>query len=79
MLFSPGVVYSAVLVLSTNNLHFGLSMVADSHKLCRAANMNNIELLEQFLKNGVDPNCWDSRKRTPLHLAASKGYPEAVG
>ncbi|XP_025199454.1 ankyrin repeat domain-containing protein 54-like [Melanaphis sacchari] len=51
----------------------------DSHKLCRAANMNNTELLEQFLKNGVDPNCWDSRKRTPLHLAASKGYAEAVG
>jgi len=54
-------------------------MVVDSHKLCRAANMNNTELLEQLLKNGVNPNCWDSRKRTPLHLAASKGYAEAVG
>lgn len=55
------------------------SIITDSHKLCRAANMNNTEVLEQFLKNGVDPNCWDSRKRTPLHLAASKGYAEAVG
>lgn len=66
-----------LLVQIVNILDF--SMVVDSHKLCRAANMNNTELLEQFLKNGVDPNCWDSRKRTPLHLAASKGYAEAVG
>lgn len=53
--------------------------IVDSHKLCRAANINNTEMLEQLLKMGVDPNCWDSRKRTPLHLAASKGYAEAVG
>ncbi|XP_050535408.1 ankyrin repeat domain-containing protein 54-like [Daktulosphaira vitifoliae] len=52
--------------------------IRDSHRLCRAASMNNTELLEQMLKNGVNPNCWDSRKRTPLHLAACKGYTEAV-
>ncbi|XP_050437018.1 ankyrin repeat domain-containing protein 54-like [Adelges cooleyi] len=50
----------------------------DSHRLCRAASLNNTELLEQMLKAGVNPNCWDSRKRTPLHLAACKGYTEAV-
>lgn len=53
--------------------------IFDIHKLCRAANLNNVEALEQLLKNGVNPNCWDNRKRTPLHLAASKGYAEAVG
>lgn len=51
----------------------------DNHKLCRAANLNNTEVLAQLLNNGVNPNCCDSRKRTPLHLAASKGYAEAVG
>lgn len=53
-------------------------LITDSHRLCRVASMNNTEILEQMLKNGVNPNCWDSRKRTPLHLAASKGYAEAV-
>jgi len=76
MLFSLEVFYSIIIFRIAN---FYNSIITDSHKLCRAANMNNTELLEQFLKNGVDPNCWDSRKRTPLHLAASKGYAEAVG
>lgn len=40
--------------------------------------MNNTEVLEQLLESGSNPNCWDGRKRTPLHLAASKGYAEAV-
>lgn len=51
---------------------------ADSHKLCRAANLNNTEALEQLLKNGANPNSWDNRKRTPLHFAASRGFAEAV-
>lgn len=54
------------------------TIIVDTYKLCRAANMNNTELLEQMLKSGVNANCWDNRKRTPLHLAASKGYAEAV-
>lgn len=51
----------------------------DSHKLCRAANLNNTDMLKQLLDTGVSPNCRDSRRRTPLHLAASKGYAKAVG
>lgn len=34
--------------------------------------------LEELLKTGMDPDIGDSKGRTPLHIAASKGYEDCV-
>lgn len=62
-----------------SNRRLCFCVLSDSHKLCRAANLNNTDMLKQLLDTGVSPNCRDYRRRTPLHLAASKGYAKAVG
>ncbi|WOL11933.1 potassium channel AKT2 [Canna indica] len=38
----------------------------------------NSYFLENLLKAGMDPDMGDSRGRTPLHIAASKGYEDCV-
>ncbi|XP_037933685.1 ankyrin repeat domain-containing protein 54 [Teleopsis dalmanni] len=52
------------------------SMYAESNgrKLRTAAATCNIELLNRLLESGVDPNAADEYKRSPLHLAACRGY-----
>lgn len=43
-----------------------------------AASLNNVELVEQLLKENVDPKAVDEKNRTALHIAASKGYTDVV-
>ncbi|KAL7644989.1 UNVERIFIED_CONTAM: hypothetical protein RMT77_004813 [Armadillidium vulgare] len=47
-------------------------------KLRMAASLNNVELVEQLLKENVDPKAVDEKNRTALHIAASKGYTDVV-
>ncbi|CAH0729972.1 unnamed protein product, partial [Brenthis ino] len=42
------------------------------------ASTNNTDLVEKLLLSGADPNCSDEHKRSPLHLAACRGYVEVV-
>lgn len=47
-------------------------------KLRTAANVNNVETINQLLASGVDPNAVDDHQRTALHFAAAKGYSDIV-
>ncbi|WOL11938.1 potassium channel AKT2 [Canna indica] len=46
--------------------------------LLTVAATGNSCFLEKLLKAGMDPDIGDSRGRTPLHIAASKGYEDCV-
>lgn len=43
-------------------------------KLRYASSTNNTELVSRLLESGADPNTSDEYKRSPLHLAACRGY-----
>ncbi|XP_010910948.1 potassium channel AKT2 [Elaeis guineensis] len=46
--------------------------------LLTVAATGNSCFLEELLKAGMDPDIGDSKGRTPLHIAASKGYEDCV-
>lgn len=48
----------------------------EERKLRIAVSLNNVQTVEQLLKEGVDPKVTDDKERSPLHIAASKGYTE---
>jgi len=47
-------------------------------RLCRAVSMNDTATVCQLLRQGVSASCYDSQRRSPLHLAACKGYDHLV-
>lgn len=46
----------------------------EERKLRIAASLNNVETVEQLLREGVNPKVTDDKERSALHIAASKGY-----
>lgn len=52
--------------------------LANERKLRFAASTSNIELLCEMLDRGTSPNCSDEHKRSPLHLAACRGYGDII-
>ncbi|XP_041010814.1 potassium channel AKT2/3 isoform X2 [Juglans microcarpa x Juglans regia] len=46
--------------------------------LLTVASTGNAAFLDELLKARLDPNIGDSKGRTPLHIAASKGHEECV-
>ncbi|GLH14473.1 hypothetical protein R5R35_009265 [Gryllus longicercus] len=50
----------------------------EEHKLRSAASTNNVDQVADLLHSGVNPNCCDHQHRTPLHLAACRGYGSVV-
>ncbi|KAJ0681783.1 putative cyclic nucleotide-binding domain, potassium channel, voltage-dependent, EAG/ELK/ERG [Helianthus annuus] len=49
-----------------------------SMNLLTVAGTGNAAFLDELLKARLDPNISDSKGRTPLHIAASKGHEECV-
>ncbi|KAK4476850.1 hypothetical protein RD792_016012 [Penstemon davidsonii] len=49
-----------------------------SINLITVAGTGNAAFLNELLKAGLDPDVGDSKGRTPLHIAASKGHEECV-
>ncbi|KAI5661553.1 hypothetical protein M9H77_20876 [Catharanthus roseus] len=49
-----------------------------SINLLTVASTGNAAFLDELLRAGLDPNVGDSKGRTPLHIAASKGHEECV-
>lgn len=47
-------------------------------ELCRAAATGDIPYIGRLVKYGVDPNVTDYGHRTPLHVAAAEGNPQAT-
>lgn len=58
--------------------HNILSSCYKNKKLRFAAGTNNPEEVERLLQAGADPNFTDKLLRSPLHLAACRGYTEVV-
>lgn len=52
--------------------------LANERKLRFAASTCNVELLCEMLDRGTNPNCYDEHKRSPLHLAACRGYGDVI-
>lgn len=50
--------------------------IPEERKLRIAVGLNNVATVERLLKEGVDPKVTDIKERSPLHIAASKGYAE---
>lgn len=48
--------------------------ISKQRKLRLAASLCNTELIMRLLDDGVNPDSADEHKRSPLHLAASRGY-----
>jgi len=46
--------------------------------LCFVASIGDTLLMEELLKNGMDPNESDSNSRTPLHIATAYGFEDCV-
>lgn len=46
--------------------------------LLAVAATGNSSLLQELLKTGMDPNVGDSKGRTPLHIAAARGFEDCV-
>ncbi|CAI0394268.1 unnamed protein product [Linum tenue] len=53
-------------------------MTVNSYSLLSLARLGNAFFIEELLKEGLDPNIGDSKGKTPLHIAASKGHKECV-
>ncbi|XXG65205.1 hypothetical protein AAC387_Pa05g2969 [Persea americana] len=51
---------------------------SEPQDILTVAASGNSTLLEELLKAGMDPHIGDSKGRTPLHIAASKGYEDCV-
>ncbi|XP_042242189.1 ankyrin repeat domain-containing protein 54-like [Homarus americanus] len=51
-----------------------LSPKAKERKLRIAVSLNNVQTVEQLLREGINPKVTDDKERSPLHIAASKGY-----
>jgi ankyrin repeat protein len=47
--------------------------------LCRVVTGGRVDLLRRLLSFGVDPNCRNYDRRTPLHVAAGEGLHLAAG
>ncbi|XP_064096902.1 ankyrin repeat domain-containing protein 54-like [Macrobrachium nipponense] len=55
-----------------------LSSKAKERTLRIATSLNNVDTVEQLLREGVNPRVTDEKERSPLHVAASKGYTDIV-
>lgn len=56
----------------------GCRPLAPDTEIGRAASTGEIAVLESLLKNGADPNLFDSDGIAPLHIAARLGRTEAI-
>lgn len=52
--------------------------LANERKIRFASSTCNIELLCEMLDRGTSPNCYDEHRRSPLHLAACRGYGDII-
>lgn len=51
----------------------------DETRLRRAAGSGCFQMVQKLLEMGIDPNSADEMGRTPLHVAACKGFSDIVG
>lgn len=52
--------------------------LSNERQLRFAASTCNVEVLWNMLNRGTNPNCYDEHKRSPLHLAACRGYGDII-
>ena len=64
--------------ITDGNWSAGAYLAKDAEELMQAANSNNVELLRELLRGGVDVNTTDSLGRTALHIAALSDCRAAV-
>lgn len=52
--------------------------IVDAKRLRHAVSSNDYKLAEDLLESGADPCSCDDKKRTPLHIAATKGNGQMI-
>ncbi|XP_073968702.1 ankyrin repeat domain-containing protein 54 isoform X2 [Rhodnius prolixus] len=57
---------------------FAYSKTRDEKKLYQAVSMNDTATITRLLNQGVSASCYDSQRRSPLHMASCKGYAHIV-
>ncbi|UOX38543.1 ankyrin repeat containing protein [Finch poxvirus] len=57
---------------------YGYDKGKDSKVLCNIVNTNNIPMIKLLLELGLNVNCTNNMKETPLHNAVKSGYKQIV-
>ncbi|XP_046403001.1 ankyrin repeat domain-containing protein 54 isoform X2 [Ischnura elegans] len=65
-------------VVRQRHAFINLGRLHGERKLRLAASTNNVEEVRRLLNNGINPNCYDNHRRSPLHLSSCRGYAEVV-
>lgn len=68
--------HGCVKIIATCLLLAGLSFQVGCHRLHGAVKRNNVQAVQELLKNNPDVNATDDDGYTPLMHAAKNNYPE---
>lgn len=73
MYWTFSIAFALLFTLATFYLNY---VLISERLLCELVFKGNRKMVEDVLRLGVTPNCFDHHRRPPLHIAVTKGYCE---